>query len=248
VSLRDALLVIAAGLVAGGANTIAGGGSLLSFPLLVALGLPPLAANVTNTVGLVPAALGGLTGFRGELRGQGRRMLALLPLCLVGAIGGSALLLTTPAHAFNRVVPFLIVLACVALLFQERIAGLLEGRQGHATWVLRGGILAAAVYGGYFGAAVSVVVLALLAVTVEDSLRRLNASKVILAGAMNLVSAVAFAIFAPVQWLYILVLAPSTLVGGRVGAAAARHIPDRPLRIAVVVLGVISAAWLELSH
>jgi uncharacterized membrane protein YfcA len=247
-SLRDALLVMAGGLVAGAANTVAGGGSLLSFPLLVALGLPPLDANVTNTVGIVPAALGGVVGMQRELRGQGQRLLSLLPITVVGAIAGAALLLTTPAQAFNRVVPVLIVVACVVLILQRRLTTLLEGARARRTWVLRTGMLVTAVYGGYFGAAVSIVVLALLAVTVTDTLHRLNAVKVPLAGAMNLVSGIAFALFAPVHWAFALVLAPSTLVGGRVGAVAARRIPDRPLRYAVVVLGLGAAAWLQFSH
>jgi len=244
-SLRDFLLVLVGGLVAGTANTIAGGGSLLTFPLLVALGLPPLDANVTNTVGIVPAAVGGIIGMQRELRGQRARLLALLPFSVVGAIAGAVLLLTTPAEAFNRVVPLLIVVACVILLLQRRIASLLEGRRVRRAWLLRAGMLAAAVYGGYFGAAVSVIVLAILAVTVVESMQRLNAVKVPLAGAMNLVSGIAFAFFAPVHWAYALVLAPSTLVGGRIGAAMARRIPDQPLRYAVIVLGLIAAAWLQ---
>jgi uncharacterized membrane protein YfcA len=244
-SLRDFLLVLVGGLVAGTANTIAGGGSLLTFPLLVALGLPPLDANVTNTVGIVPAAVGGIIGMQRELRGQRARLLALLPFSVVGAIAGAVLLLTTPAEAFNRVVPLLIVVACVILLLQRRIASLLEGRRVRRAWLLRAGMLAAAVYGGYFGAAVSVIVLAILAVTVVESMQRLNAVKVPLAGAMNLVSGIAFAFFAPVHWAYALVLAPSTLVGGRIGAAAARRIPDQPLRYAVIVLGLVAAAWLQ---
>ncbi|MGH7721398.1 MAG: sulfite exporter TauE/SafE family protein [Candidatus Dormibacteria bacterium] len=244
-SLRDALLVAAGGLVAGFANTIAGGGSLLTFPLLVALGLAPLDANVTNTIGIVPAALGGIAGFRRELGAQRGRLLALLPFSLVGAAAGGVLLLTTPARTFSRVVPLLIVVACVMLLLQRRLARSLAGGHGKRFWLLRAGMLVTAVYGGYFGAAVSVLVLALLAVTVIDALPRLNALKVPLAGAMNLVSGIVFAFFAPVHWVYVLVLAPSTLVGGRIGAAAARRIPDQPLRLAVVVLGLVAAAWLE---
>ena len=247
-SLRDALLVMAGGLVAGTANTIAGGGSLLTFPLLVALGLPPLAANVTNTVGIAPAGLGGAYGYRRELAGQGRRLLGLLPLTVAGAAGGAVLLLTTPARAFERVVPILIVVACALLLAQRYIARLLEGRHGSRTTLLRAGVLVTAVYGGYFGAAVSVVVVALLVITLDDTFQRLNAIKVPLAGAMNLVSGVVFAFFAPVHWGYALVLAPSTLVGGRIGAAAGRRVPDQPLRLAVVVLGLAAAAWLEFSR
>ncbi len=247
-SLRDVLLVLAGGLIAGTANTVAGGGSLLSFPLLVALGLPPLDANVTNTVGIAPAGLGGVIGMQRELRGQRARLLALLPYSVVGAIAGAALLLTTPAQAFNRVVPALIVVACVILLLRQRIASLLQGRRTQRVWLLRAGMLVTAVYGGYFGAAVSIIVLAILAVTVDDSLHRLNAVKVPLAGAMNLVSGIAFALFAPVHWAFVAVLAPSTLIGGRIGASAARKIPERPLRYAVIVLGLVAAAWLQLSR
>ena len=248
-SLRDAILVLVGGLVAGAANTVAGGGSLLTFPLLVALGLPPLDANVTNTVGIAPAGLGGVLGYRRELRGQGPRLLSLLPISAIGAAGGAALLLTTPAHAFSRVVPALIVLACILLVLQRRVAAMVAGAgRRRRRWLLRGGLLVTAVYGGYFGAGVSVVVLALLAVTVSDSLQRLNAMKVPLAGIMNFVSGLAFIVFAPVHWVYVLLLAPSTLVGGRAGASAARRIPDAPLRAAVVVLGLVAAAWLQVTH
>lgn len=247
-SLRDIVLVALGGVVAGAANTIAGGGSLLTFPLLVALGLPPLDANVTNTVGIVPAALGGIAGYRDELSGQARRLLSLVPYTVVGAVAGAALLLALPARTFELVVPALIVLACVLLMVQRRVARALEHRHGSRRALLRAGTFVSAVYGGYFGAAVSVVVLAVLAITVEDSLRRLNALKVPVAGAMNLVSGIAFAIFAPVHWGYVLVLAPSAFVGGRAGAQAARHIPEQPLRVVVVILGLTAAAWLAVSR
>jgi uncharacterized membrane protein YfcA len=246
-SLRDALLVMAGGLVAGAVNTVAGGGSLLTFPLLVALGLRPFDANVTNTVGITPAAVGGVLGMQRELRGQRHRLLALLPITVVGAAAGATLLLVVPAQAFNRVVPLLLVVACVILLFQDRLAALFQGARGGRPWVLRGGMLLTAVYGGYFGAAVSIVVLALLAVTVDDTLHRLNAVKVPLAGCMNLVSGMAFAFFGPVHWAFAAVLAPSTLVGGRAGAVAARRIPARPLRYSVITLGLVAAVWLQLA-
>jgi hypothetical protein len=247
-SLRDALLVLAGGLVAGFANTVAGGGSLLTFPLLVAVGLPPLDANVTNTVGIVPAAVGGLLGLRRELAGQGRRLALLMPFAVGGAVVGAVLLLTTPARVFTRVVPALIVVACLVLLAQRPLARVLEKRRRSRSSLLGAGLFVAAVYGGYFGAAVSVLVLAILAVTIDDAMQRLNALKVPLAGAMNLVSGVAFAIFGPVHWGYVLVLAPATLVGGRVGASAARRVPDQPLRLVVVVVGLGAALWLQLSR
>lgn len=247
-SAGEALLVVLGGLVAGTANTIAGGGSLLTFPLLVALGLPPLDANVTNTVGIVPAAVGGSIGYRAELRGQGRHLLLLLPLSVVGAAAGAALLLLTPAHVFTRVVPVLILAACAALYFQRGIAAWLDRGPRTRTVPLVAGVLAAAVYGGYFGAAVSVIILAILAITVDDSLPSLNALKVPLSGTMNLVSGIAFIFFAPVHWVFIAALAPSTLVGGRLGAALARRVPEHGLRLAVVVLGTAGAVWLEVSQ
>lgn len=247
-SVRDALLVAGGGLIAGIANTIAGGGSLLTFPLLVALGLPPLDANVTNTVGIVPAAVGGMIGYRRELAAQRGRLAALLPFAVVGAAAGAALLLTTPPRVFTRVVPLLILLACAVLLAQPWLARTLQRRHRGRAVLLRAGIVLAAVYGGYFGAAVSVVVLAILAVTIDDTVRRLNALKVPFAGVMNLVSGIAFALLAPVHWLYVLVLAPATLIGGRVGASAARRVPDRPLRFAVVGAGTAAAVWLWVSR
>jgi uncharacterized membrane protein YfcA len=134
------------------------------------------------------------------------------------------------------------------LLLQRRIADTLVGRQGRRSWLLRAGMFATGVYGGYFGAAVSVLVLALLAVTIDETLPRLNALKVPLAGAMNLASGLLFAFLAPVHWGYVLVLAPSTLAGGRLGASFARHIPVQTLRVVVVVLGVGAAAWLQFSQ
>ena len=247
-SLRDALLVFGGGVVAGAANTIAGGGSLLTFPLLVALGLPALDANVTNTVGIVPAAIGGIAGYRAELADQRGRLVRLLPFAVAGALGGALLLLTTPERVFTRVVPVLIVVACAVLLVQRPLARLLEGRGRSRSTVLRAGIFVVAVYGGYFGAGVSVVVLALLAVTIDDTLQRLNALKVPFAGTMNLVSGIVFAVVAPVHWLYVLVLAPATLLGGRLGAMAARRVPDQPLRVTIVVLGLIAAGWLQFSR
>jgi uncharacterized protein len=247
-SLRDALLVLAGGLVAGIANTIAGGGSLLTFPLLVALGLPPLDANVTNTVGIAPAAVGGVLGYQRELAGQRQRLIGLLPYAVVGAVVGAVLLLTTPAGVFTRVVPALIVVACLVLLAQRPLARAVDKRRRTRSSLLRAGLFVTAVYGGYFGAAVSVLVLALFAVTIDDSLQRLNALKVPFAGAMNLVSGLVFAIFGPVHWVYVLALAPATLVGGRIGASLARRVPDHPLRIAVVVLGLGAAVWLQLTR
>ena len=248
-SALQALAIALSGVVAGAFNTIAGGGSLLTFPLLVAIGLPPLDANVTNTVGIVPAAVGGIAGFRRELSTQRDRLTLLLPLTAAGAVIGAVLLLHTPASAFARVVPLLIVAACIVLLFQGVVRHAIDGIGGGGRRApLLAGMLIAAVYGGYFGAAVSVIILAILVVTVDDSLPQLNALKVPLAGSMNLVSGVVFAFFGPMHWGYVAVLAPATLVGGRIGAALARRIPAGPLRLFIVAFGITGAMWLAFAR
>lgn len=247
-SAGQVLLVVVAGIVAGAFNTIAGGGALLTFPVLVAVGLPPLSANVTNTVGMVPAAVGGAIGFREELTAQSRRLLRLLPIAGVGAIVGAVLLLATPSSAFDRIVPELIVAACVVLLFQGVVRTAIERKRGAHRIALVAGLFFSAIYGGYFGAAVSVIVIALLAVTVDDTLPRLNALKVPLVGAMNLVSGVVFMLFGPVHWIAVAVLAPSTFIGGRIGAALARRIPAAPLRLFIVAFGIAGATWLAFYH
>ncbi|MHB8719385.1 MAG: sulfite exporter TauE/SafE family protein [Candidatus Dormibacteria bacterium] len=247
-SALQALAIAGSGLAAGAFNTIAGGGSLLTFPLLVALGLPPLDANVTNTVGIVPAAVGGMAGFRRELASQRRRLALLLPVTAAGAVAGAVILLHTPARAFDRVVPLLIVAACVVLLLQgvvrQAIDSLGAGRRGP----LLLGMGVSAVYGGYFGAAVSVIILAILVVTVDDTLPQLNALKVPLAGSMNLVSGLVFAVFGPVHWGVVAVLAPATLVGGRLGAGLARRLPAGPLRLFIVAFGMAGATWLAFAR
>jgi len=163
---------------------------------------------------------------------------------VVGAIAGGVLLLTTPAHAFNRVVPVLIVVACVMLLLQRRIAETLVGRHGGRSWLLRVGMLGTAVYGGYFGAAVSVLVLALLAVTVEDTLPRLNALKVPLAGVMNLVAGIVFVFAGHVAWAPAALIAVGSLVGGVLGAHTSRRLSPRVLRGVIVVVGIAAMVHL----
>lgn len=246
VSAGQLLIVAAAGLFAGCVNTIAGGGSLVSFPILVALGLTPLQANVTNTVGITPAALGGALGYRRELRTQPQRLLRLGIACVIGAAAGAAVLLTTPQRAFAAVVPLLIVAACALLLFQRRLVRLVGERGGERSAGLFLGVLVCAIYGGYFGAAMSIVILALLALQVRDSLQHLNAAKVVLAGAVNFVAAAGFALFGPVRWEAAAVLAVASLLGGRVGATLARRIPETGLRWVVVIYGLAAAVWLAL--
>lgn len=240
----EAGIVAGAGVLAGVANTIAGGGSLLSYPALLGAGLNPLAANVTNTVGLVPGLATGSHGYRAELSGQGRRVLRLLAPMSVGALIGMVLLLRTPPGIFTRVVPWLIIAGCVALFFQPALARRFTGHSGERSLTFRIGLVLGGAYGGYFGAALGVMLLALLASFVSDTLQRLNAAKVVLSAAVNAIAAVGFAIFGPVHWLDAAVLAAGAVVGGVLGAIAGRRIPPDALRLGIVAVGVALAVKL----
>ncbi|MGO8685806.1 MAG: sulfite exporter TauE/SafE family protein [Candidatus Dormibacteria bacterium] len=234
----EAGFVAGAGVLAGAANTIAGGGSLLSYPALLGAGLNPLAANVTNTVGLVPGLLTGSHGYRAELAGQGRRIGRLLVPMAAGGLIGTVLLLRTSPGVFTRVVPWLIITGCLALLFQPLLARLLGGDAGERSVVFRGGLVLGGVYGAYFGAALGVMLLALLSLYIRDALQRLNAAKVVCTTSVNAIAAVGFAIFGPVHWLDALVLAAGTAVGGVLGAMAGRRIPATALRYGVAAVGI----------
>jgi uncharacterized membrane protein YfcA len=239
--IRDTLVVIAAGVVAGAVNSVAGGGSLLSFPALLAIGLDPLSANVTNTVGLVAGQVGGVRGYRRELAGQGRRLLRLAVPMGAGSLAGAVLLLTTPVAVFRALVPWLIIVACLALLVQPRIQALIGAHRGDHSLPLAAGLVLTGVYGGYFGAALGVLLLAVLAVFIDDSLHRLNAAKVALSGLVNAVAAISFALLGPVHWGHAAALAAGSLAGGLGGAEAGRLLPATWLRTGVAVAGMAVA-------
>jgi hypothetical protein len=234
----EAGFIAGAGVLAGMANIIAGGGSLLSYPALLAAGLNPLAANVTNTVGLVPGLATGAHGYRAELVGQGRRVGRLLVPMAIGGLLGTVLLLRTSPGVFTRVIPWLIILGCLALIFQPLLARLIRGQSGEGSIVFRGGLVLGGIYGAYFGAALGIMLLALLALYVQDTLQRLNAAKVVCTTTVNAIAAIGFAIFGPVHWLDALVLAGGTVVGGALGAIAGRRIPPTPLRYGVAAVGI----------
>lgn len=240
-----ALLAVGATL-AGAVNAVAGGGSLISFPTLLAVGYPALTANVTNTVALCPGYVGGTIGYRAELTGQRQRVVTLSVISVVGALAGSALLLVSSPELFERIVPYLILLGCALLAAQDRLAGLVRRRGGHVApgdgWMrwapLLGLQFVAAVYGAYFGAGLGIMMLAILGIFIADALQRLNALKGAMSLVINVVGAVYFALFAEVVWLAVAVMAVASLVGGRVGVAMARRLNDRALRWLVIVFGV----------
>jgi len=248
VSPATAALLAAAGLVAGAVNAVAGGGSLISFPALLAAGYPSVTANVTNTVALFPGYAGSVAGGREELRGQGRRIRSVAVTGVVGACLGALLLLTTSGEVFRRVVPFLILLACLLLVLQPRLARAVRERQepgSRGVGVgLQVGVLLAAVYGAYFGAGLGVMLLGILGVLLHERLQRVNALKNVLSLIINAVALVAFGLFGPVAWDAVAVIAVASLVGGYGGARVARRIPATVLRAGVVAYGVVVAVVL----
>ena len=231
-SVETIVLLAAAGFLAGALNAAAGGGSLISFPALIAVGYPPLTANVTNNIAVAPGYVTGATGYRRELRGQGHRILPLTVASAIGSLVGVGLILISSQSAFESIVPFLVLAACVLLAFQPAITRRLEEHSGDrdrpGSGVLAGQALAA-VYGGYFSAALGVVVLAVLGLAFDDTLQRLNALKALLQLIIGAVSAVGFALVTPVAWTAVAVVAPASVVGGEVGARLARRVSDRAL-------------------
>lgn len=248
VTVAYILLLVAAGLLGGAVNAVAGGGSLIVFPALLATGFGTVAANVTNSVAQWPGYLGSVLGFGKELAGQRGRLLALSLSAILGAAAGCVLLLTTPAAAFDAIVPLLVLLASLLLAVQPLIAKVVappaEDSSAGKRIPLHLAIFVACIYGGYFGGALGVVLIGVLALTVNDSLRRLNALKSALSLVVATVTVIAFGIFGPVDWLAVAVIAPSTLVGGFIGAKVARRLNDTVLRWCVVIFGVGVAAYL----
>lgn len=232
-------IVIVAAFGGGLVNAIAGGGSLITFPTLVALGVPPVIANITNTVALCPGYVGATIAQRRDLEGQRSRLVLLLPLGAIAGGGGALLLLSTSARAFEAVVPFLILLASILIGLQSKVRVWLETRGGSARSEALAAIpvTAAAVYGGYFGAGVGVIILAALGVVLADSLTRLNALKQTISLTVNVVAAVVFAVRAPVEWSIAGVMAGAALAGGIVGGALARRVPADVLRWAIMIGG-----------
>jgi uncharacterized membrane protein YfcA len=241
--LGHILLLIAAGFVAGGVNALAGGGSLITFPTLIATGLSTVAANVTNSVAVFPGYVSSVAGSRADLAGQQRRLRSVLPASVRGAVGGCALLLLTPDRAFELIVPFLVLAAAATLAFQDRLRGLVGHPRAlsprRQTITLQVVVFVGAVYGGYFGAALGVMYVAALALVLDESLNRINALKNVLSASVGLVTLVVFSIFAPIDWAAALTLAPATIAGGYAGARLARRLPSRVLKIVIVTFGTI---------
>lgn len=247
-SLPHYLLIFVAAIAGGAVNALAGGGTLITFPVLTAVGLPAVAANITNTVALCPGYLGGTLSQKQDLKGQGRRLCLLLPAAVVGGLVGGVLLLLTEKGLFRALVPYLILLAAALLAVQPMVRAWLK-RRAEAAGSRPGSELRtllpvglATVYGGYFGAGLGVIVLAVLGLTVDDSLTRLNALKQAVSLATNVAAAVFFLFSGQVVWPAALVMCVGALGGGALGGRLASRVKPDLLRHMVVGIGVIVAA------
>lgn len=239
-----AVLLLVAGIGSGVVGYGAGLASVVSFPSLLAVGLTPLAANVTNSVALTGATLGGVASARHELRGMRSRLLKFCSIALLGGTVGAAVLLTAPPGVFERVVPWLIMLGSTVLLLGPRLRRLHAGRvtEHHPLVAVIIGLVA--VYCGYFGAAAGVLVLAVLSAVMDETLARLTALRSAIVGSANLVAAVIFVATGPVAWRFVIPLTIGTVIGAALGPPILRRLPETPVRVAVAVGGFVLAGTL----
>ena len=236
-------MVFAAGVAAGTVNTVVGSGSLITFPALLAAGYPPLVANQSNCLGLVPGSVSGAVGYRRELAGQGARLRRFGAASLSGGVVGAILLLTLPEAVFDGVVPVLVLVACVLVAVQPRLRAWLAERRGEehdgGRWLLAG-IFLTGVYGGYFGAAQGVILMALLSIFIADDLQRLNGVKNVLAGLVNAVAAALFVAVGQIAYGPALLLALGSTLGGQIGGTVGRRLPPDVLRVVIIVVGAVA--------
>lgn len=231
-----------AGGAAGFINTVAGSGTLVTFPTLLAFGVPPVTANVSNNVGLVPGTVSGIIGWRRELEGQRGRVVRLGSAALVGGSAGAVLLLVLPEAAFGAIVPVLVGLGVLLVALQpvisRRVATVADGALPADSWWLWPGVGAVSVYGGYFGAAQGILQMAVLGYGTHDSLHRNNALKNVLAGVVNGVAAVIFIVVADVDWTIVALIAAGSVLGAQAGARWGRQLSSALLRAFIVVVGL----------
>ncbi len=246
----EGLIVAGTGVVAGAMNTAIGSGTLVSFPMLLAVGYPPVVANVSNGIGLLPGSLTGVLGYRRELAGPRTRVRWLATTTAIGALAGAVLLLVLPSDSFETVVPGLILIAVILVAFQPWIARRLarhRNRPAHGGPWLVLGIFATGVYGGYFGASQGVITLSLMGITIDEHLQRLNAVKNVLTATAYLVSGIVFVFAAEVAWPAVLVLAAGAIVGGQLGARYGRRLKPAWLRALIVLVGLVAVVRLLLD-
>ncbi len=244
----EAVSIGAAGIAAGMINAMVGSGTLITFPTLLAFGYPPVLANVSNNIGLVPGVLSAAYGYRRELRGQLKRLVRFGVCSFIGGLIGAFLLLELPTAAFDAVVPGLIMLACALVLLQPRLNRWLKQREGQGDKdggaPMLFGVLGAGIYGGYFGAAQGVLLMGLFGTWLRDDLQRLNAVKNVLATVVNGVAAVVFVVVADIDWMVAGVIAIGSTLGGLLGARVGRKLSPNVLRGLIVSVGVTASVMM----
>ncbi len=246
-SVTDFLIILLAGIGAGTINTIVGSGSLITFPTLVALGYPPLLANVSNNIGLVPGSASGIHGYRRELVGQSKRLQRLVPASIIGALTGATLLLVLPSSVFGKVVIVLIGVALVLVVVQPTLSRRLVARRAarperhhDATLGVQVLVALAGVYGGYFGAAQGIILISILGIMIDDHLQRLNACKNVLTGSVNATAAIVFILTTDVDWKVVTAIAVGSTIGGQIGARYGRRLNPLALRAVIVIVGLVA--------
>jgi uncharacterized membrane protein YfcA len=257
VPVLEAVAILLAGVAAGAINVVVGSGTLITFPTLLAFGIPPVTANVSNTIGLVPGSVTGAIGYRRELTGQRRRVLRLLSGSLIGGAIGAALLFVLPDGAFEAIVPVLVALGVLLVVLQPRLSrwvaaraersGRLASGEGRDAWWVWPAVLLTGVYGGYFGAAQGVLLMAALGTGISQSLQHSNAVKNVLAAATNGVAGLIFVVVADVDWLVVLLIGGGSVIGGLIGSSVGRRLPPQVLRGLIVVVGVVALLVLVLK-
>jgi uncharacterized protein len=257
VSPLEAVLIALAGLAAGTINSVVGSGTLVTFPTLLAFGVPPVTANVSNNIGLVPGSVAGAVGYREELGGQRRRTIRLAIASLLGGATGAVLLLVLPDDAFAAIVPVLIMLGVVLVVVQPRLSawtrkraearGEVRDSDSRDPWWVWPAVLLCGVYGGYFGAAQGVLLMGVLGIGVAQSLQRSNAVKNVLAAVVNGVAGGIFAVVADVDWLIVALIGAGSVVGGLLGARVGKKLPPLALRTTIVVVGLVAFVTILIS-
>jgi len=236
------VLIAVAGVWAGTINTVVGSGTLVTFPVLVALGYPPVTATTSNAIGLIPGSITGAYGYRGELAGSGRRLVRWSVASALGAVAGTALLLSLPEDAFETIVPFLVGLALVLVVVQPALTRRLRASSPgpRPTWALYPLIFLVGVYGGYFTAAQGILLIGVMALLLDEPLQRLNGAKNVLAAVVNLVAGAVYAVVAPISWPVVAILAVSSTIGGFLGARIGRRLSPTVLRVVIVLVGLVA--------
>ncbi|TRV74472.1 sulfite exporter TauE/SafE family protein [Streptomyces sp. 130] len=253
-SIWEMLAVFAAGISAGTINTIVGSGTLITFPVLLATGLPPVTATVSNALGLIPGSISGAIGYRKELDGQRSRVLRLSVGTLIGGLAGATLLLTLPSTAFETIVPVLVALALVLVILQPRISKAVQDRRARTGApahrdggpLLYIGLTLASVYGGYFTAAQGIIYLSLMGMLLDDTMQRLNAVKNVLAAVVNTIAALFFLFVADFDWTAVVLIAVGSAIGGQIGAKVGRRLSPALLRALIVAVGTVAIVQLLL--